>query len=41
MPSNTQLQNVGGSDGNLMDLWITSLPLYHLSHANHVLLRDC
>ncbi len=32
---NKQLQNVECKMGTL-DLWITSLLLYHLSHSNHV-----
>jgi hypothetical protein len=36
MPSsNKQLQNVRGKKGT-SDLRIISLPLYHLSHSNHV-----
>jgi hypothetical protein len=40
MPRNTQLQNDGSQMGTL-DLWNSSLLLYHLSHANHVHVRNC
>jgi hypothetical protein len=39
-PATHNFKMLDGQMGTF-DLWITSLPLYHLSHANHVDLRDC
>jgi hypothetical protein len=39
-PETHNFKMLGGRIGTL-DLWISSLPLYHLSQANHVNLRNC
>ncbi len=39
-PKTHNFKMLGGQMGTL-DLWISSLPLYHLSLANHVQWMDC
>ncbi len=39
-PETHNFKMMGGQMGTL-DLWTPSLPLYHLSHTNHVQWRNC